>query len=94
MAEYNILYWQDIPSLVEAKDDGGTKKRQLSQRFQDLIDLAAMRRGLAGTDEYLMEWKRGRPETREGSAEEVVNAVAEEIEAKFEEIKTAAVPKQ
>ena len=29
MATYQILYWQEIPSLVEARDQNGVKKIQL-----------------------------------------------------------------
>ena len=31
---------------------------QLSDRFQEAIDAAAMRAGLIGTDAYLAEWRR------------------------------------
>ncbi len=93
MAEYSILYWQDVPSLVEAKDAQASHKVQLSQRFQDLIDIVAMRRGLAGTDAYLEQWSRGERVARDGSAEQVARAVTEEIEARFDEIKAAALAK-
>lgn len=93
MADYTVLYWQEIPSLVDARDDGGSHKVQLSQRYQDLIDLAAMRRGLAGTDGYLEQWKRGASEHRDGTAEAVAQAVADELEAQFEVFK-AAVAKE
>ena len=53
-----------------------------------------MESGLAGTDAYLDEWTRGKPEERDGSAEEVAKAVAEELEAQFEDIKTAATIKK
>ena len=39
MATYQILYWQEIPSLIEARDDGGVKKIQLNSKFQALIIL-------------------------------------------------------
>ena len=78
MAKYTILYWQEIPSLVEATDDDGTHKIQLSQRFQALIDNVAMKRELAGTDAYLEEWNRGEIQERDGTAEEVVKAVSDE----------------
>ena len=90
MAKYEILYWQDLPSLVEASDDDGTEKIQLSQRFQDLIDNVAMKTGLAGTDDYLEKWTRGESQERDGTAEEVVKAVAEELEAQFSDIMAAA----
>ncbi len=91
MAKYTILSWQEIPSLVEATDDDGTHKIQLSQRFQALIDNVAMKRGLAGTDAYLEEWNRGEIQERDGTAQEVVKAVAEELEAKFDDLMAAAI---
>ena len=55
MATYQILFWQEIPSLVEARDSDGVEKVQLSDKFQALIDEAAMRRDFAGTDAYIEE---------------------------------------
>lgn len=91
MATVHILYWQDIPSLVEARDDDAVKKEQLSPRFQALIDLVAMKKDLAGTDAYLEHWRKGKPEQRDGSAEQAVQAVVQELEAAFESIQTTAI---
>ena len=57
MAQYTVVYWQEIPSVVEAKQGRKRHKEQLSERFQELIDAVAMRKGLFGTDEYLEEWR-------------------------------------
>ena len=59
MAEYSILYWHEIPTVVEATDGSATHKAQLSTRFQELVDFIAMKRGLAGTDAYLEGFRRG-----------------------------------
>ena len=59
--KYCILYWQEIPSFVEATDGETKQKIQLSDRFQELIDKAAMRRKLAGTDAYLEGFNKGEP---------------------------------
>ena len=91
MAKWTTLCWQEIPSVVEASDDDGTHKVQLSERFQELIDMIAMRRKLAGTDAYLMEWSKQATEEREGAAQEVAEAVAAEIEARYEDIKATAI---
>jgi hypothetical protein len=91
MAKCSILYWQDIPSLVEARDEGGQHKIQLSARFQELIDMAAMRRGLAGTDQYLSEWRRERYGESGGDARAAAEAVAAEIEARFDAIRSKVV---
>jgi hypothetical protein len=93
MARYQILCWKDIPSVVEATDAHETVKRQLSDRFQALIDAVAMKLGLAGTDEYLDQWEHGDDEERPGSAREVADAVVAEIEARFAEYRDRARPK-
>ncbi len=91
MAKVQILQWQEIPSLVEARDESGVEKIQLSEKFQALIDEAAMRRKLAGTDSYLEEWSKSKPEEHDGSAADVVRKVADGIEARFAEIRDAAL---
>ncbi|MEM7224465.1 MAG: virulence factor [Pseudomonadota bacterium] len=93
MSKLNILCWQEIPSVVEAKDDSGTHKVQLSQKFQELIDLIAMRRGLAGTDSYLMEWGKEAQPDREEDAKTAAENLAAEIEARYQEIKADALAK-
>jgi len=93
MATFQVLYWQEIPSLVEARDDDGVKKIQLSDKFQALIDEAAMRRKFAGTDAYLEEWNKGKKQERDGSAEEIAQAVADEFEQRFTEIRDEALAK-
>ena len=91
MASFRVLYWHQIPSVVEASDDEGNRhKEQLSARFQELIDSVAMRRKLAGTDAYLEGWRRTRPKKRDGSAAEVAMSVVSELEATFDEIAQAA----
>ncbi len=86
MARYRILYWHHIPSVIEARDDKTVHKEELSQRFQELIDRVAMRKKVVGTDAYLEGWRKGRPETREGGAEDVAKAIAAETEAAYDEI--------
>ena len=91
MTTYTILYWQEIPSLVEAKDGKSSSKAQLSDRFQDLIDKAAMRRGLAGTDAYIEGFKKGPLIETEGSPDEAVRLVKDNLESQFGEIAKAAL---
>jgi methionine synthase II (cobalamin-independent) len=91
MAKIAVLCWQEIPSAVEVKDAEGTKKVQLSNRFLELIDMAAMRRKLAGTDEYLMQWRKENYPDREGKAADIARAVADEIEARYDQIKKDAL---
>lgn len=83
MATYRIFRWQEIPSAVEARDESGVKKQQLSQKFQALIDHAAMLRNLAGSDDYMDHWNRSALETKPGNASEVLVQVVDEIEGQF-----------
>ena len=91
MAKIPVLSWQEIPSAVIVKDADGTKKVQLSPRFMELIDMVAMRRGLDGSDDYLEHWHKVKRPSREGTAQDVVEAVAAELEANFETIKAEAL---
>jgi hypothetical protein len=91
MARVTVVYWQDIPSMVEARDRAGRHKVALSARFQELIDRVAMREGLHGTDDYLLQWRRGAPEEHPGGPEDSARAVADSLEARFESIREAAL---
>jgi hypothetical protein len=83
MAFYQILSWQDIPSQIKAWDDFDEVKIELSARFAARIDQAAQSQGLTGTDDYLSQWKWSEEQEREGTAEEVANAVKKELESTF-----------
>ena len=89
MARYRIIYWYDIPSVVEARDNGVVCKEELSSRFQVLIDQVAMRKKITGTDAYLEGWRKGAPKSRQGGADEVAKAIAAEIEVDYDEIAAA-----
>jgi len=91
MSKVTILYWQAIPSMVEARNGRERHKIQLSDRFQQLIDRVAMKKKLAGTDDYLTHWSRGAPQEHLGDAETAATAVAQAIESRYEEIRSAAL---
>ena len=82
MSTYKILYWQEIPSQIKVEDDADDVTVQMPDSFQERIDLMAARRGLQDADAYLAQWKWSEEEEREGSAEEVAEAVRAEMEAK------------
>jgi hypothetical protein len=84
-AQYVIVAWREIPSVVEARDATEAVTIPLSDRFQALIDSAAMQLGLEGSDAYLEAWARSEPQARAGSAREVAEAVAAELEGRFME---------
>jgi hypothetical protein len=81
VATYSILYWQEIPSQIKAEDDLDDVTVPLDPRFMERIDQLAAQRGLQGTDDYLAQWRWSDPRERDGSAEEVAQAVKRELEA-------------
>jgi hypothetical protein len=84
MAQLTVLYWRDIPSQVIVKAGRQSEKRLLSDRFQEAIDMAAMRGGAAGTDAYLDEWRRADPVEVEGDMAAAATAAAERLEADYD----------
>jgi hypothetical protein len=61
MSALILISWRDIPAQVIAKRGRETAKVQLSQRFQEAVDRAAMRAGKGSSDAYLADWKRSAP---------------------------------
>jgi len=80
VATYTVLYWQEIPSQIRAEDDLDDITLPLDPRFMERIDQLAAQRGLQGNDEYLAQWRWSDAQEREGTAEEVAQAVKREIE--------------
>ena len=80
MAAYQVLFWRDIPSMVVARGDGREVQARMPQRYQDAIDEAAMAQGATDGAAYLEAWAWGPAAHREGSPEEVLRAVLEELE--------------
>ena len=91
MTKIFILSWQDIPTVIEARDSNGIEKAELSKRFSELIDLIAMKKGIVGTDDYLRDWKKKKLSSTNKTAKQVVLEMSEYFEGKYEEIKSNAL---
>ena len=85
MTEFRVTYWRDLPSLVTAREGEHTAKAALDARFMIAIDEAAMRLGATDSEAYLEGWRQSDWEAREGTPDEVVAAVAQEIEAHYDQ---------
>ena len=83
MAEKVVVYWRDVPAQVIVKAGRKTAKRQLTERFEQAIDRAAMRAQLTGTDAYLEQWRRGEPTPCGDDLETEASAAAAALEAEF-----------
>ncbi|MGA8259662.1 MAG: virulence factor [Arenicellales bacterium] len=80
MAKLITVYWRDIPAQVIGKAGRTTFKKQLSDRFQQAIDRAAMRAGRGSSDAYLSEWRRESREVAMSDLQAEVDRVAQEFE--------------
>jgi metal-dependent amidase/aminoacylase/carboxypeptidase family protein len=86
MARYRIMYWKHIPQSFSVEGDGRTVKKQLSQKIQNAIDAYAMAEGATSTAEYAAQYKRGDWVERDGSPEDVAEALLAELETEFARI--------
>ena len=89
MATYQVLYWKNIPSQVKVHGDRPLS-RQLSARFQILIDQVAMAEGLTGSDDYLNQFSWGDKTDLDGSPEEAIESIVNRLEAQFDQIAAAS----
>ena len=83
MASLIIISWRDVPAQVIVKRGRETAKVQLSQRFQEAVDRAAMRAGKGASDAYLADWKRSDPVAVGDDLKAEAAAAAARIEASF-----------
>jgi Virulence factor len=82
MAKLTVVYWQDIPSQVIAQEGRTRHNVQLSQRFQEAIDSAAMFAGKTEAGAYMDHWRKAISECGENLQEEAEKK-AQELEAAF-----------
>ena len=85
MAEYQITYWRDFPSMVVARSSDETVKVSLGSRFQEAIDEAAMRLDAADADAYMDGWIRSDWTLVDGEPAEVAERISAELEITLDE---------
>jgi len=83
MASLIIISWRDIPAQVIVKRGRETAKVQLSHRFQEAVDRAAMRAGKGSSDAYLADWARSAPRPCGDDLNAEAAAEAARLEAKY-----------
>ncbi|MGB7433344.1 MAG: virulence factor [Ahrensia sp.] len=94
MAQLIIVSWRDIPAQVIVKSGRRNQaKRELSLRFTEAIDMAAMRVGASDSEAYLAEWvKRGPVDVGDDLEAEADKALAA-IEAEYSKERLVALVK-
>lgn len=83
MSDLVVVYWRDIPAQVIVGRGRKAAKHPLPERFEQAIDRAAMKAGMAGTDDYLSQWRKGDPQPTEGDPAQVAQQAAEQIDAAY-----------
>jgi Virulence factor len=83
MASLIVISWRDIPAQVIVKRGRETAKVQLSPRFQEAVDRAAMRAGKGSSDAYLADWARSAPQPCGDDLQAEAGAEAARLEAKY-----------
>lgn len=101
MPQLLLIRWRDIPAQIIARHGRQSEKRELSLRFVEAVDRAAMRAGLAGSDDYLAEWQRGedtmlleaasRRAGADASLARLADAAAAEIESSYDDARLKAL---
>ena len=85
MPNIKIVYWRDIPAQVIVGKGRRGSKKQLTERFEQAIDRAAMRSGMAGTDDYLTKWRKGESYSLEGNTDTLVQQEAARLETEYDQ---------
>jgi len=83
MASLIVISWRDIPAQVIVKRGREAAKVQLSARFQEAVDRAAMRAGKGSSDAYLADWQRSPPRPCGDDLKAEAAAEAARLEARF-----------
>lgn len=82
MAKLTVIYWRDIPAQIIGQQGRIRHKKELSRRFAEAIDRAAMRAGRGSSKAYLEDWRREKRPC-EGDLEEAVSTEAKRLEEQF-----------
>lgn len=91
MPDITVVYWRDIPAQVIVGKGRRGAKVQLTERFEQGIDRAAMKSGAAETDDYLAEWRKEVVGSEEGDPSEIAKAKAEALEAEYDKERLMAL---
>ena len=83
MASLIVISWRSIPAQVIVKRGREVAKVQLSGRFQEAIDRAAMRAGKGTSNAYLADWDRSAPRPCGENLRAEAEAEAARLEALF-----------
>lgn len=91
MADMVIVYWKDIPAQVKSGSGRKSVRRELSPRFIEAIDRAAMRCGAKDSDSYMAHWRTSDPVLVEDDPQAAVDAACARLEAEWDDARLSTV---
>lgn len=91
MGELIIVFWRDIPAQIIVRKGRQSARQELSARFAEAIDMAAMRGGAAGADDYLADWRKSDAQPVSDDLEAEADRAATLIEAEYDKDRLAAL---
>jgi|TARA_B100000405_G_scaffold71658_1_gene49279 hypothetical protein len=83
MGKLITVFWRDIPSHIIFKTKSGKFKKQMSPRFAEAIDRAAMRAGKGSSDAYMADWRREIVKIKTDDPQSIVDQEIELLEQMF-----------
>ena len=83
MGKLITVFWRDIPSHIIFKTKSGRFKKQMSPRFEEAIDRAAMRAGKGSSEAYMADWRRDIRNIKADDPESIVDKEIELLEIMF-----------
>ena len=83
MGKLITVFWRDIHSHIIFKTKSGKFKKQMSPRFAEAIDRAAMRAGKGSSDAYMADWRREIVKIKTDDPQSIVDQEIELLEQMF-----------
>ncbi len=83
MAEYQIMYWDDVPYGVRAFEDKKRVSKQLPMKFMKVIGVLCMVTGRTSQADFQKGFVWGPRQSREGNAEQVAQQLYDELIAAY-----------
>lgn len=83
MADYQILYWDEVPYGVRAFEDKRRVSKQLPSKFMKVIGVLCMVTGRNSQADFQKGFVWGPRQAREGTAEQVAQQLHDELIAAY-----------
>ena len=91
MSRYRVMYWNEIPQSFTVEGEGRRVRKEMPQRIQVKIDAFAMAAGFTSGEAYTAQYRRGDWVERDGSPEDIAEALVIELEGEAAKVK---IPKR